>query len=569
MKIKNILIKNFRSIGSEGLVIEPEKITIISGANDTGKTASILASYAAFVLLTKKNDIWLKNSIYFEGSKHYSALGSSTDPEVQIAISLDDSEINKIIDRMENDLTLIDYTIVSLTRNYLSSENIIYDIPISDVMLNDWTKSNYLYNLSSFIDNITDKLPSHLMGDVDAKLGYKNSLDIHIKAVLEDSLINYQVIYISSSRTYEPDRYSHELTEQELKQLTIGAEISELVKFLQIIGTESGRRKNKLDKFIQYVRLIFNDVDSIEVNIPEGSRPRKDIFITWKDGTNKRYQPLSRSGSGIANSLYIAAKLLINENTSGVIFIDEPEIGLHPKLQGKLINLFRKLSKDFSVQWILSTHSPFLMKKLKEDDKLYLMKHNGARSSILPIEIDKMGIVYQAIGAYLPESLISKGLIITEGPTEVRVLTILFDKLGDSLDNMGVLIIPFGGNNLYHINVNDLKKINEKILIIMDSDLKDGESHGGNMEERKKTFEKQCIENDIDIYISREYRTLENIYPTRLLKRFLNCGEKYDNYDPIYVKDKIKLGIEVACAMTKDEAKDFPLVKKIYEWLNI
>lgn len=57
-----------------------------------------------------------------------------------------------------------------------------------------------------------------------------------------------------------------------------------------------------------------------------------------------------------------------------IIAIDEIELSLHPNQQRKFINLLKDLSKDF--QFIITTHSPYIVNELNENNIAILKKDN-------------------------------------------------------------------------------------------------------------------------------------------------------------------------------------------------
>lgn len=50
---------------------------------------------------------------------------------------------------------------------------------------------------------------------------------------------------------------------------------------------------------------------------------------------------------------------------AGILFIEEPESNLHPALQSKLAEMFIDASRRFNIQFILETHSEYLIRKLQ------------------------------------------------------------------------------------------------------------------------------------------------------------------------------------------------------------
>ena len=63
--------------------------------------------------------------------------------------------------------------------------------------------------------------------------------------------------------------------------------------------------------------------------------------------------------SGEKQLLVILLTVLVQDNQSGVLFMDEPEVSLHVEWQQRLINLIRELNPN--VQIILTTHSPAMI----------------------------------------------------------------------------------------------------------------------------------------------------------------------------------------------------------------
>ncbi len=63
--------------------------------------------------------------------------------------------------------------------------------------------------------------------------------------------------------------------------------------------------------------------------------------------------------SGEKQLLVILLTVLVQDNQSGVLFMDEPEVSLHVEWQQRLIGLIRELNPN--VQIILTTHSPAMI----------------------------------------------------------------------------------------------------------------------------------------------------------------------------------------------------------------
>ncbi len=83
----------------------------------------------------------------------------------------------------------------------------------------------------------------------------------------------------------------------------------------------------------------------------------------------------------IFRKLYLLLQQLNNENS--FVLIDEPEVSLHPRWQGKIINGYRKLfthNGTQSVQMFIATHSEYVIKSAFEnpDDVLIVILSKNA-----------------------------------------------------------------------------------------------------------------------------------------------------------------------------------------------
>ena len=63
--------------------------------------------------------------------------------------------------------------------------------------------------------------------------------------------------------------------------------------------------------------------------------------------------------------LQICLTALNNPNADAKLFIEEPETNLHPALQAKLADMFVEAGKSFNIQFIIETHSEYLIRKLQ------------------------------------------------------------------------------------------------------------------------------------------------------------------------------------------------------------
>ncbi len=161
------------------------------------------------------------------------------------------------------------------------------------------------------------------------------------------------------------------------------------------------RTKDAVNKF----NYIFENSDFItklvNLDIHNQNRP---IFRTI-NGDNITIDKLS-SGE---QQLYarVVSLMILNPHNS-VILIDEPEIALHPKWQIDIMKIYESIGKNN--QFIVTTHSPFIISQTPYKNLIFLIKENeeiiAKQFTEPPLDRDINTIIKTIMGAdYLPKEI--------------------------------------------------------------------------------------------------------------------------------------------------------------------
>ncbi len=140
---------------------------------------------------------------------------------------------------------------------------------------------------------------------------------------------------------------------------------------------------------------------SIESNKMKGGR----FELNVKVNENSTLASLTDVGFGISQFLpIIVADLQLNSQSC--LAVSQPEIHLHPKIQATLGDYFAKQVKKTEKQYIVETHSEYLINRLRllivkgelqpEDVKLYYMENDGDKTTTYPIELTTDGQIKNA-----------------------------------------------------------------------------------------------------------------------------------------------------------------------------
>ena len=178
---------------------------------------------------------------------------------------------------------------------------------------------------------------------------------------------------------------------------------------------------HKLKVFWKKHLQSFEIADDIEIKIDHESMYYK-IFLL----VNQEWVNLKDMGFGVSQVIPILLSLSQEPNQWAwlnpehephhlpiVMLIEEPESNLHPALQSKLADFFVEAAEQFNIQFIIETHSEYLIRKLQyltakkvikpEDTQLYYFHHPDripkGEKQIYPINIRKDGSLTKNFGS--------------------------------------------------------------------------------------------------------------------------------------------------------------------------
>ena len=202
--------------------------------------------------------------------------------------------------------------------------------------------------------------------------------------------------YISSIRN-SPNRFY-----VKNKENSFGSILSD---FLEKNPQTDDKVKKFLNKYLAYFEI------GEQISIARNSDFGTYSITVYKQGKKINLLDL---GYGISQIMPILLQILLTAfdgNTSSII-IEEPETNLHPALQSKLADMLIDANKVFGIQFIIETHSEYLIRKLQyltakgeikpEDTQLYYFYHPDnipdGESQVKKININNEGQISGEFG---------------------------------------------------------------------------------------------------------------------------------------------------------------------------
>lgn len=435
MKIKEISIKNFRSIKEEKIVFPESWILALVGANNAGKSNILRAidnilwdSWFSWERV-EMNDYWMRNSenkivikISFSESNAEAKIDFSISPwseytENTRKVRLDDVKSY----RKAKDVFPCTYLPANrdLSKNLqFRSYELMWKIAKA---FNDRIQTTTKDALKTKFNEIMALLDS-----VDWFSGFKSDFTKYFNDLQSDSPYKLKVDF----KAFSPLNY---------------------FKTINILANDSS------------VNSEF-DIDPVEL---------------WEGNKSLMLFALIRS----------YAKNFKQEAT-GLLAIEEPEIYLHPQARRHLYKIFKEIVKDSNIQIIYTTHSPDFL-STEEFSSIGLVSKDSQEWTKVKI-ISEQELVNFSIQTWVPEDKTSvanikdfyattsdfklnegffaKHLVLVEGDTEELCLPLLLERLWLNYDSSWISIIWVEGKNQIPKYWRLFKSFNIPISVVFDSD---------------------------------------------------------------------------------------------------
>jgi predicted ATPase len=163
-----------------------------------------------------------------------------------------------------------------------------------------------------------------------------------------------KIEYINPIKTYPSRIYLVKDDKQNVN-------INDIEDFVNFFSRNTKLAKDLLPDFIEVLNDfgILTDIDIIK----DDRLPVRELRVK----INNLFSNISDVGYGVSLQLPIILKCflaeVIPERQGSIIFIEQPEVHLHPKLHAKLIETIFKLSKHTT--YFIETHSEHIIRKLQ------------------------------------------------------------------------------------------------------------------------------------------------------------------------------------------------------------
>ncbi len=400
MKIQELGINNFH--GFEHKVFEfNENFTVLIGENGTGKTAILDAiSVAIGGFLLGLNDVDSRNIRSDEVRLKQTEHGKIINIEPQYPVTIKSTAIF-------NDNIIIQWERTLNSKSGRTTRINALDIINYSKKMQKKVASGNEVILPVFAYHGTGRLWAHIKDTGDNLfetgsrfLGYKNCLNpisnekLFLKWFKKMTLIEIQ-------------------ENIKLGQFhAVKKAIEECLKGLIVDNKESSD-----------VKVLYNlNRDELQVNLEDG---RRLPFGLLSDG----YRNIIGIVADIAFRMAVLNPFLEEcavQQTTGIVLIDEIDLHLHPEWQRKVIGDFKRTFPR--IQFIVTTHSPFIIQSLDQGELIDLDSNNGINKFIDYTNMSVEDITEDIMGVELPQWSIRKKEMYEAAKKYFKILNIINDE---------------------------------------------------------------------------------------------------------------------------------------------
>ncbi len=396
-------LKNIGKIGSASVDIDG--ITVIAGANNTGKSTVGKALFSVFnglygidekIAFERMKSIRNTIAVLYGKYLHIFSFDGEMDTIVKRIVSDAGAFVNndkrirrELIDfffeRNEDyDKSIYDKDMDEAVQSIQEILK-ISDIDILKSILEKRLHTEFNYQINNIFSDEMGEINLQIKNEImqvfikeDEVIDVKNRIDLQTEAVyLDDPLVLDELGKYITPVTYA-DYADHRMHLK--KRLTCSGKDANIIDEIMV--------KNKLEK-------IYKKISPVCSGKLVRNRPHE---FGYQDSNGGKVLDVGNLSTGL-KTFAILKKLLMNGTIEyhGVVILDEPEIHLHPEWQLLFAELIVMLHKEFGMHVLLNTHSPYFLRaiqvyaaKYQVSDmcKYYLSEELDARISITDVTND-------------------------------------------------------------------------------------------------------------------------------------------------------------------------------------
>lgn len=232
---------------------------------------------------------------------------------------------------------------------------------------------------------------------------------------------------------------------------------------LMEIEKEKDKRKNLDYTFDIYIDKINFLLDNIYIKRGDIKAGETAFKIYDKDTDDEIYPQNISSGESELISLGIEILIFgkeVDENKDNILFLDEPDVHLHPDLQVKFMLFLKELVDNDNFRILIATHSTAILGALQDYDEVHIaFMKKGEKNIIFESALKIYKKILPIFGAHPLSNLFNeRAALLVEGEDDERIWQ---QAVRTSEGKISVYPCPCGDKN----KMNKFEVIIKRILL--------------------------------------------------------------------------------------------------------
>lgn len=489
MRLKEIVLRNFRGYKGEVRIPVHPDLTAFIGRNDVGKS-SILDALAIFVdsplvkfelgdLCVHAEDKEVRIGCVFDDLSDTLTLDatSTTNLNEEYLLNKDgDLEIHKIFDCSLRSPKL---RVVACARHPTADG-------VADLLqLKNSELKQRLQNKSIDTTNVDQRSNPSIRKALWGTCDDLQLSQVEVELNKEDAKKVWDQIqtYMPIFALFRADRPStdEDSEVQDPMKLAIRQAISELTNELQQV-------QDKIrDAAVDVARRTLEKLRDLDPDLAKELSPTFRSDPKWDSLfklalTTEDQIPVNKRGSGVRRLILLgffraeAERRRAEENRSSIIYaIEEPETSQHPSNQRAVIAALKDLASAEGCQVVITTHVPGLAEMIPTNALRYVRMEDDSTRVVERGTDDALRRIADDLGV-IPDNRV-RVFVCVEGPNDVSFLRNIAKILSDAGEDVGfdpdntpeIVFLPLGGSTLRDwVNAHYLKPLSRPEIHIYD-----------------------------------------------------------------------------------------------------
>ena len=174
-----------------------------------------------------------------------------------------------------------------------------------------------------------------------------------------------------------------------------------------------------LQQYTEFEQVLSSLVPTVaKVHVTHGSGTSITLRVSESERDSAQEAPrLDHAGGGVSELLYLISGIWLAPEGS-TLLIEEPERGLHPEAQRKLVSLLTTHCADTGKQVFWTTHSPVMAPILSGTSTTLVRFDQTNHSQSMSVRQDDVDIVRKALGIRPSDIYQHKMILLVDGKSE-------------------------------------------------------------------------------------------------------------------------------------------------------